>query len=172
MTQGETTPDARYAPPRAQVEDIRDASAGTELATRWQRFWAFLIDALLGAALVVGASMLAPWLPWADVESGSWQPTVMETLFGFGSYCILHAWLLATRGQTVGKAVLGVRIVRSDGGRAGLARLLGLRAGLPYAVMFIPVVGQVLTLVDTLMIFRSSRRCLHDVIADTIVVKA
>ena len=36
----------------------------------------------------------------------------------------------------------------------------------------IPVIGTVYGLLDVLLIFRASRRCLHDNIADTIVVTA
>jgi uncharacterized RDD family membrane protein YckC len=34
----------------------------------------------------------------------------------------------------------------------------------------IPVVGRLINLVDPLLIFGKERRCLHDLIADTIVV--
>ena len=37
---------------------------------------------------------------------------------------------------------------------------------------FVPIVGAFYALVDCLLIFRESRRCLHDNIADTIVVTA
>jgi hypothetical protein len=36
----------------------------------------------------------------------------------------------------------------------------------------IPVIGTIYGLLDVLLIFRASRRCLHDNIADTIVVTA
>ena len=35
----------------------------------------------------------------------------------------------------------------------------------------IPIIGSFLVLIDTLMIFRSDRRCLHDLIAHTQVLK-
>jgi len=36
---------------------------------------------------------------------------------------------------------------------------------------FIPLFGQIDAIVNSLLIFRESRKCLHDNIADTIVVK-
>jgi len=36
----------------------------------------------------------------------------------------------------------------------------------------VPGIGQIYSIVDALLIFRQSRKCLHDNIADTIVVKA
>ena len=84
----------------------------------------------------------------------------------------LQGYLLATQGQTIGKKLLGIRIVRSDGSKVDAARVIGLRYALIWALAVIPVVGWVFGLVDALMIFRDSRKCLHDNIADTIVVKA
>ena len=66
--------------------------------------------------------------------------------------------------------LLGLRIVRSDGTRAGLPRMLLVRAGLGIALALIPLVGPFIALVDALLILRPSRQCLHDQIADTIVV--
>ena len=39
-------------------------------------------------------------------------------------------------------------------------------------IALVPLVGWMYGLLDVLMIFRDSRKCLHDNIADTIVVKA
>jgi len=85
---------------------------------------------------------------------------------------VLQGYLLATQGQTIGKKLLGIRIVRSDGSKVDAARVIGLRYALIWALAVIPVVGWVFGLVDALMIFRNSRKCLHDNIADTIVIKA
>ena len=59
---------------------------------------------------------------------------------------------------------------RTDGAEIELLRIVLLR-GLPqWIVSAIPVVN-LLTLVDVLFIFGSARRCVHDYIAGTIVVK-
>src|SRR5690606_1805767 len=75
-------------------------------------------------------------------------------------------------GQTIGKRMLGIRVVRSDGSRATLGRIFWLRNfvnGLPSAI---PFVGNFYFFVDSLFIFGPRRQCLHDLIADTIVVRA
>jgi uncharacterized RDD family membrane protein YckC len=46
-----------------------------------------------------------------------------------------------------------------------------LRSLLPIFVLFLPHVGPFLLIADVLLIFRSDRRCLHDFIADTRVVR-
>ena len=64
-------------------------------------------------------------------------------------------------------------MIRSDGSEAELWRLIFLR-GLPQWLVsglgnLLPIIN-LLTLADVLFIFGKPRRCLHDYIADTIVV--
>ena len=173
MTQ-DSLQDARYAPPRAAVDDVAEPDgAAPELAGRAAR----LVASLLDVAVAVGAtwlvSQLTPWNPFdLSAARGLWTPILPEMLVGFLLFVLLQGWLLARRGQTLGKLALGLRIVRPDGSAASPGRAIGLRYGLGYLVGTLPMLGQVFAVVDCLMIFRSSRRCLHDVIADTIVVKA
>jgi uncharacterized RDD family membrane protein YckC len=84
----------------------------------------------------------------------------------------VNALLMHLRGQTIGKALFRIRMVRSDGARAGLARLLFARYLVPVVLNFVPVAGMFVFPVDALMIFGGAKRCLHDLIADTLVVKA
>ena len=67
---------------------------------------------------------------------------------------------------------MDIRVVRVDGSRVSFARFVFLR-WLPLAIVgCIPFVGGIVALIDPLLIFRESRRCLHDDIADTQVVTA
>ena len=75
-------------------------------------------------------------------------------------------------GQTFCKKMLGIKIVRNDGSRAGLGRIFWLRMFVPGLVGAIPLVGGLFGLIDPLFIFGEEKRCLHDLIADTIVVTA
>ena len=60
--------------------------------------------------------------------------------------------------------------MRADGTPVTLSRVIFLR-WLPVVLLgMIPFVGRVVGLVDALLIFRTERRCLHDNIADTIVI--
>ena len=93
---------------------------------------------------------------------------------GFAVYSLLHGYLLATRGQTIGKRLCGIRIVRTDGRPAGLWRILFLRFFPIVLLSALPVhlLSNIFTWLDCLLIFRRSHQCLHDQIADTVVVKA
>jgi uncharacterized RDD family membrane protein YckC len=102
----------------------------------------------------------------------------------FGTWLILLAiqvWLLATRGQTIGKRILGLRVVKIDGSPAGIVHAWVMREALITVIGmvagFIPFVGPILLrpafhIVDWCLIFRDDQRCLHDTIAGTMVVKA
>lgn len=102
-----------------------------------------------------------------------------------GAFALLSATqgsLLATRGQTIGKWLVGTRIVRADNDDVPtLARTLGLRYSAlalgPTASFSVLVLNPVISyafimvaLIDIALIFRGDRRCLHDLIARTKVV--
>ena len=164
-------PSQRYAPPAAEVADV-SASGEAQLAGRGARLGSAIIDGviLLGLWWLVG--LVTPWNIFSPkmAESGFIALVGMQ-LLGLLLFSIVNGYLLMTRGQTVGKLLLGMRIVRPDGSAASPGRLIGLRYGVGWLLSALPVVGMVFALVDSLLIFRANRRCVHDLIADTIVVK-
>jgi uncharacterized RDD family membrane protein YckC len=81
--------------------------------------------------------------------------------------------LLTVRSQSVGNILLHTRIVRvSDGAPGGFLRAFLLRGCLARTIRQIPLIGGIFWIVDTCFIFREDRRCLHDLIAGTRVIKA
>jgi len=137
-----------------------------DLATRGQRLLAVFLDsALISAVFAIAAY---EGLPDAVRFLG---------LIAAAGVFAGNLWLLAKRGQTVGKRVVGIRIVLAETQENGgfIANVLkrGVLAGLPYFVLtlFTPVIGAVYVWTDILLIFRGSRRCLHDVIAGTVVIQ-
>jgi len=82
---------------------------------------------------------------------------------------IAQAVMLSKSGQTIGKRLLSIRIIGIEGGEiGGFARLVLLRSGVNGLLSIIPLYA----LLDALLIFREDRRCLHDLIAKTRVIKA
>jgi uncharacterized RDD family membrane protein YckC len=164
-------PSQRYAPPTAEVADV-SASGEAQLAGRGARLGGAIIDGviLLGLWWLVG--LMTPWNIFSPklAQAGVVALLGMQ-LLGLLLFALVNGYLLMARGQTVGKMLLGMRIVRPDGSAATPGRLIGLRYGVGWLASALPVVGMVYALVDCLMIFRADRRCLHDLIADTIVVK-
>lgn len=166
----ESVHDNPYAAPVAAVADA--PAVGLELAERSTR---------LGAALLDGLFFGLAYIPIIVIAAASAGPSANETtaywVLGAGGVAILavlvvNCVLLHRSGQTIAKKLLGIKVLRGDGSRASLARIIFMRI-LPTGVLgVIPLVGPVVSLVDSLLIFRDDRRCLHDQIADTVVVKA
>jgi uncharacterized RDD family membrane protein YckC len=77
----------------------------------------------------------------------------------------------ARSGQSIGKKARRIRVVRSDGSPASLFRILVLRNLSIIACALVVPYGIGVVLIDALMIFGDRRRCLHDLMADTRVVK-
>ena len=76
-------------------------------------------------------------------------------------------------GQTLGKKLMGVRVVSfADGSNPGFGGLIGMREILMSLIGIIPVLGPIFWIVDLCFIFREDRRCIHDLIANTRVVVA
>jgi len=106
------------------------------------------------------------------IEAMLWGPGTLLTLVALLIWCVVTAWLVANNGQSIGKRLVGIKIVRTDGSRASLARIFLLRnvvSGLPNLLPYLGLLYQLI--IDPIFIFQDSRRCLHDMIADTIVVR-
>jgi uncharacterized RDD family membrane protein YckC len=122
-------------------------------ASRGSRFLAAMVDA---------AAVLVIWLPALIFQN----PVLF--LAGICAFAVLQMFLLSRDGQSVGKRVLGIRIVKNDTeANGGFVSNVLLRVIVNAVLSFIPFY----TLVDILLIFRDDRRCIHDMIAGTKVVK-
>lgn len=179
----------RYAAPQAEVEDVKDDSEVGELAGRGERLGASLLDGLIyGVAVWVpmlvgfgfgGFRMLMEMIRHGGQTSGgetfNWASMFTGFAFsGIGFLIVLgiNLYFVIKNRQTIGKKLLSIKVVRSDGSQVSIARLFWLRnvvAGLPGGI---PYVGYLYSLARYLWIFGEERRCIHDYIADTIVVKA
>lgn len=137
------------------------------LAGRWIRLGAQLLDGLVFGVAVVVAAFAVGASRGAD-ENAAYMAIGIAAL----PIMLMNLYLLGSRGQTLGKMLVKVKIVRTTGEDANLVRLVLLRILPINAVGFIPVLGGLIGLVDALMIFTEDRRCLHDHFAGTIVVNA
>ncbi|MEU0569023.1 RDD family protein [Nonomuraea sp. NPDC005983] len=147
------------------------------LAARRHRLSAYLIDglifyvALLPVSMVGGSeeSDLSGLMGLLNPYAGDsqWPLTIaVDVLFS------VYFWLQhALWGQTLGKRLCGLKVVSSATGEPPGLRLAGVRALVHPTLGVVPFLGVVLTLIDMLWIFGDSkRRCLHDVVAGTVVV--
>jgi uncharacterized RDD family membrane protein YckC len=159
--------DNPYATPAARI-DFAEAPS-LEVAERGTRLAAVIVDGLSTLVLLVPVFLTIPFA--RDNDNLAVVIIVLMVLGGLG----LIAWncvLLERNGQTIGKKVMGIKVVRRDGSHCGLGRIFGLRY-LPVTMLgAVPFLGAFVSLADILMIFGEERRCLHDHFADTLVVKA
>jgi len=143
-----------------------------ELATRGQRFLGKLIDnMIMFAAVVVVVGIGAFLIGMGDEDV---FVLVVQALAGLVSLAVSAVqWvLIVQRGQTVGKIVMGTRIiVGNDPGLPGFVAGVAHRSWVPGLIAMVPCVGPIFGLVDALWIFGEEKRCLHDLIANTRVVK-
>jgi uncharacterized RDD family membrane protein YckC len=167
-----------YAPPVAAVRDIPMSYASTELADLGSRLGAAFLDGIIFAAMVYLPMLFATILAGVgSAAAGANESTAagMMMLLGVGLMLVgLVAWIWLTvkyvnaNGQSIAKKIVGIKVVRSDGSPISFGRLFWLRNVVNTIIGVIPLYG----LLDVLFIFSDSRQCLHDKLADTIVVKA
>ena len=162
------------------------------LASRWKRFWGYMIDqsllvvpsgaiGLLSAGSMTSNDLQTPhqwFIRWSETP---WAVLASLIVIAVGAVQIS---LLVTRGQTVGKYALGTQIVTMDYRHPSWWRLVlvrplimlvgGIRPQIQWTDAdwgtFLRLVFAGLSLMNALFVFESDRRALHDHLAGTQVV--
>jgi len=164
-----------YAPPKAPVADAEDLIVGGHavLATRGERLGAVLLDGVIALVWTVPLMIyLGIWDYAFHHQRVPYARSALLTVLGFLLFTLVNCWFLHTNGQTLGKKIVGIRIARLDDTVPDLGRVVLLRYAPMSLASLVPGIGGLFNLVDVLMIFGNERRCLHDRIASTIVVRA
>lgn len=85
---------------------------------------------------------------------------------------LIQVWLIASRGQTIGKILLKIKIVdETSGEKSTFLRSVILRSVLVKYIGY-NIVGSLLFFVDLVFLFTKQNRTLHDRLAKTLVVNA
>jgi uncharacterized RDD family membrane protein YckC/DNA-directed RNA polymerase subunit RPC12/RpoP len=126
------------------------------LAPLWKRFAARVIENLIITMAIYLPLLLVQFISNGVVMMFLWSGSVFTTL-------AVQVYFLA-KNKSIGKALLGIAIYRPNGERVGLFRILVMRELVTYLLGGIPIL-------DWVTIFGDERRCLHDRIADTIVLE-
>lgn len=164
-----------YAPPRAAVRDVVDPAAKLALADRGTRLGASILDSFIAFAMIAGPVLVLGIAGAAAATPESAAGTsnvfalglVLSLISGVAWFSLTLRFLIKN-GQSIGKKLVGIKVVRKNGTRVSVGRVLLLRNVVVKVLSFIPGFG----LVNVLFIFSESRQCLHDRLADTIVVVA
>jgi uncharacterized RDD family membrane protein YckC len=160
-----------FAPPKANLEGAAATAGSLALAERGTRLAAVLLDGLVSIPGVLLFMIPAVMMRGDPGKGGMFLPMALGGLY-FLAFAIYQIYLLSTRGQTLGKKWMKIRIIKLDGANPGFVGAVLLRAIVNGIISAIPYLGGIYGLVDILFIFREDRRCIHDMIAGTRVVKA
>jgi uncharacterized RDD family membrane protein YckC len=154
-----------YAPPQAVVADVIDPAAGIHLADRGTRLGAALLDGLIVFVMVYLPFFLSVALGGKD----SWSPIGLVVAgVGFIVWMVFTVKFLGENGQSIGKKACKIKILRKDGSEVSISRVIVGRNMVNGLLGVIPLYA----IIDVLFIFGNARRCVHDYLADTIVIKA
>jgi len=141
----------------------------------WIRFVAYMID---GLVLTVAAGAIVELfvlfvIGSADANEDETSPAIVFAIVLMILALLLIGWLYealmtsSRRGATLGKQALGLRIIRADGARLSFGR-----ATARYLLKYI-ITPLVPLLIGYLMAaFTNRKRALHDVLADTLVIRS
>ncbi len=140
----------------------------------WIRFVAYLVDAfvLTLAAGVIGGIIVGLIVAIGGTDSDDSDFAMgLSVVFGVLTFLVI-GWLYEAlltsshHGATLGKQAVGVRIVRSDGAQLSFGRATAryfckalVTPVIPFAIGYL------------MAAFTSHKRALHDIIADTFVIK-
>lgn len=152
-------------------------------ATRLSRLAAYLIDMLIltpftafyawGAFNILNSSGIISFM------SNGMQLYIYIIIslggmcFNWTIYVAMNAYWLNKYGQTIGKRVMKIYIadVNNTEEKAEFIDILLKRIGFIAFIPLIPTIGGLIALIDCLLIFTANKRCLHDVVAKTKVMK-
>src|SRR5215469_12630229 len=122
-----------YAPPAARVQDVAETTGPGSLADRGTRLGAFIIDALIlglveGPVLWFGIGRLMNLAAAGGTDFND-RLTLLRTFYVgnpgmpftgllFLLWAIITIVFVSRYGQSIGKRILGIKVVRTDGSKA------------------------------------------------------
>jgi len=173
----------------ASLETVIPAQRGTRLAARVID-WSLEFVVAIPGVTIIGPEVVKVAMAMSKGETPNFDQLdvprlALGTSLLFGAWLVLlvvQVWMLSKRGQSIGKRLMSVRIVRfADQAAPGIVHAWLLRevpmTAIGILLGFLPFIGPFLIrpafhLTDWCMIFRDDQRCLHDLMAGTKVVRA
>lgn len=163
------------APTATDIPDAFIQVGDLQLAGRGERFAAAFVDGLINVVFIVAMVFALIWVgsleSFVEFADAGFLMAMLFTLASSLFYILINWKFLTTNGQTIGKKFADIRIVTLDGKLPPISDLIFKRYGFYTLVALIPVVGSYLSVVNVLFIFGKERRCVHDHVAGTRVVK-
>jgi len=148
---------------RAPESDLTIPQEGQGiLASRWARLGGSLIDSTLIMCITIPLMFLTGGFDAFTAGRDGQPPAQPSFLYGFAigiagivTFLLINAKFLVTNNN---QKASGITLLK--------------RYGFYWVVALVPVIGGLLSLVNILFIFGKTKRCLHDYVGGTKVVKA
>ena len=153
------------------MEDVQETQP--ELASRWSRIGAALIDSIILSVIILPLVYFTGGFDGLSQDPPTQAPMtyqILMAILGFGLYCAVNWKFLSESGQTVGKKLLKIKVVYTDSSKATVQDLVFKRYGFMLIISYILWVGALFSLGNVLMVFGKQKRALHDRIANTKVI--
>lgn len=135
------------------------------IATKTQRFIASLIDMIL--LMMLYRLVRSFYIDIIDIEA---LIDLVDMIISLGLFFIINHIFIVSNGQTIGKKILKIKVVDLTYNLPPVS-LLYKRYIVYLGFDTIVLIGSQLSLINILMIFGKERRCMHDYMAGTQVVK-
>lgn len=153
-----------------------------KLASRWARLFASIIDSIL--VMIIMFISIVCILYFTEgievIKETIKEPSTFYTNFNYMIglmilldlfiFSLLNVKLLIKNGQTIGKKIFKIKIVDLDNilpNKLSLSK----RYTIYLFIQHIPIIGSILHIINLLFIFGKEKRCIHDRIANTKVIK-
>ena len=173
-----------YEAPSTAPQEENLAVPNIQLASRWARLGAAILDSIIMIVLmfpllilifflgaIPGTNNSNSYLDNILAMSDSIIADLITSLAGIGIYLAVNGYLMIKSGQTIGKKVLNIQVVDYRTQQLLPAgRIMGMRYLLPSLINSVPIVGGLFTLVDHCFIFGAEKRCIHDHMAGSSVI--
>jgi uncharacterized RDD family membrane protein YckC len=151
--------------PAAPVAPVAPEFSGLQLAFWWERFVAWLIDAVI-IGLVVGILGLFTWFAGQSLTWWSGWPSWLPFFnFNLGGVAYFLYWMLmdGAYGQSFGKMVMRIKITRLDGSKIGMGNAALESLGKAFLLPLDCILGWIL--------YPRKRQRIFNYISNTIVIK-
>ena len=144
------------------------------LAGRGSRIGAIIIDSIVIMVISIPVAYIFGWfdgLSETPPEKPSFFFTFSMFIFNTILYALINWKFLSKNGQSIGKKVMEIKITNLDGSVPNPNDII-IKRYIPYVgVSLIPIFSPLIGLINVLFVFKKDRRCLHDYLANTKVVK-
>jgi len=157
-----SVPNSSSAPPPPVWDAQPAGTAQVAYGGFWIRFVAYIVDAiLLGIVYYVVATILGIDLTSPEFINHANEANVVSLLVGWLYFALMES---SERGATVGKMLMGLRVVSNEGKRISFLNATGR--------YFAKIISAIILCIGFIMIgFTDRKRGLHDMIASTLVIK-